>query len=494
MVTDEQVRILMKLINQEKTLKMASAKAGMSEKTARKYRPSGKLPSQVQAAHIWRTRPDPFEEDWSWIKELLEYNSGLEAKTIFEVLQRRQPGKYQDGQLRTLQRRIKYWRATEGPSREVFFPQIYYPGEWAESDFTHMKSLGVTIQGMPFEHLIYHFVLCYSNWETGTVCFSESFESLSVGLQNALWQLGGVPKFHRTDNLTAAVCPVGNPEVFTDAYRALVSHYGMIGGKTQPHSPHENGDVEQRHYRFKRALDQALMLRGSRDFTSRPEYESFLQKLFEQLNSGRRDRLLEEMKVLHQLPSRRQGDYRERDCKVGPSSTIRVLKNTYSVYSRLIGETVTVRIYAEYLEVWYGQRKMDHLPRLRGEKGHYINYRHIIDWLVRKPGAFEHYRYKEDLFPSSQFRMAYDLLREQHGIKVGNKQYLKILALAAQENETAVNESLRTLLHQGRPITFETVEAWVRSAQEPPELTDVAVEAVDLHVYDRLLDFEEVLA
>ena len=179
---------------------------------------------------------------------------------------------------------------------------------------------------------------------------------------------------------------------------------------------------------------------------------------------------------------------------MGPASTIRVLKNTYSVYSRLVGETVTVRIYAEYLEVWYGQRKMDDLPRLRGENGHYINYRHIIDWLVRKPGAFDHYRYKEDLFPSSQFRMAYDLLREQHGIKVGNKQYLKILALAAQENETAVNESLRTLLHQGRPITFETVEAWVRSAQEPPELTDVAVGEVDLQVYDRLLDFEEALA
>jgi len=494
MVKDEQVRNLMKLINQEKTSKMAAAKAGMSEKTARKYRQSGKLPSQVQAAHIWRTRQDCFEADWPWIKELLEYNHGLEAKTIFEVLQRREPGKYQDGQLRTLQRRIKYWRATEGPSREVFFPQIYYPGEWAGSDFTHMTSLGVTIKGMPFDHMIYHFVLCYSNWETGTVCFSESFESLSVGLQNALWQLGGVPKFHRTDNLTAAVRPVGNPEVFTDAYRALVSHYGIISCKTQPHSPHENGDVEQRHHRFKRALDQALMLRGSRDFTSRQEYESFLQKLFEQLNSGRRDRLQEEMKVLHQLPSRRQGDYRERDCKVGPASTIRVLKNTYSVYSRLIGETVTIRIYAEYLEVWYGQRKMDNLPRLRGEKGHYINYRHIIDWLVRKPGAFEHYRYKEDLFPSSQFRMAYDLLREQQGIKVGNKQYLKILALAAQENETAVNESLRTLLHQGRPITFETVEAWVRSDQKPPELTDVAVEEVDLQVYDRLLDFEEALA
>ena len=493
MVKDEQVRNLMKLINQEKTLGLAAAKAGMSEKTARRYRRSGKLPSQSQQAHTWRTRQDPFQDDWGWIKELLEYNSGLEAKTIFEVLQRREPGKYQDGQLRSLQRRIKHWRATEGPSREVFFPQIYYAGEWAESDFTHMSSLGVTINGMPFDHLIYHFVLCYSNWEAGTVCFSESFESLSVGLQNALWRLGGVPKFHRTDNLTAAVHPVGDREVFTDAYRALVSHYGIISSKTQPHSPHENGDVEQRHYRFKKAADQALMLRGSRDFSNRQDYECFLQKLFEQLNSGRRDRLNEELKVLAKLPSGRQGDYRDRDCKVGQASTIRVLKNTYSVYSRLIGETVTVRIYAEYVEVRYGQRKIDYLPRLRGENGHYINYRHIIDWLVRKPGVFEHYRYKDDLFSSSQFRMAYDQLRQQYGMKFGNKQYLKLLELAAKESETIVNEALRFFLNQGIPVTFEAVEAKVQSTQQPPPLTQVHVEPVDLAVYDRLLDFEEVL-
>jgi hypothetical protein len=404
-----------------------------------------------------------------------------------------QPGKYQDGQLRTLQRRTKYWRASEGPAREVFFPQTYLPGEWAESDFTHMNSLGVTINGVPFDHLVYHFVLCYCNWETGTVCFSESFESLSVGLQNALWQLGGVPRYHRTDNLTAAVHPVGEPEVFTDAYQALANHYGFISSKIQPHCPHENGDVEQRHFRFKKAVDQSLILRGSRDFTSRGDYEVFLGKLFDQLNSGRRKRLREELRLLRELPCRRQSDYRDMKCKVGQASTIRVLKNSYSVHSRLIGETVQVRIYAEYLEVWYGQRKIEQLPRLRGENGHYINYRHIIDWLVRKPGAFEHYRYKEDLFPSSQFRMAYDLLREQHGIKSGNKQYLKVLELAARNNETMVNDILRLFLRGGIAITFEAVEAKVRTRQQPPPVTQVHVEEVDLAVYDRLLDFEEML-
>ena len=492
MVTDRQVRILMKLINREKTRQVAAAKAGMSEKTARKYKRLGKLPSQVQVWHSWRTRGDPFEEDWPWIAELLEYNAGLEAKTIFEALQRQRPGWYQDGQLRTLQRRIKHWRATEGLGREVFFPQTYRPGEWGESDFTRMNALGITVEGRPFEHMLYHFVLCYSNWETGTICFSESYESLSFGLQNALWELGGVVKYHRTDNLSAAVHPVGHREEYTDAYRGLAGHYGFEGCRIQPACPHENGDVEQRHYRFKKALEQALILRGSRDFTSREDYEGFLGRLFDQLNAGRRERLREELELLRALPSRRLEDFRHVDCRVGQSSTIRVLKNSYSVHSRLIGETVRVRIYAEHLEVWYGQRQVEHLQRLRGENGHDVNYRHIIDWLVRKPGAFEHYRYKDDLFPTSRFRMAYDQLQRQYGKKAGNKQYLKLLELAARDSETTVTGILRLFLRRGDPITFEAVEAQVKASQHPPSPTEVTIGPVDLEAYDHLLEFREV--
>jgi transposase len=440
----------MKLVNQEKLLKTAAAKAGMSEKTARKYRKSGKLPSQCKVVHDWRTRPDPLDpEDWRWVEEVLENNDGIEAKTLFEVLQREHPGKYQDGQLRTFQRRVKLWRALKGPGNEVFFPQVYKPGEWGESDFTRMKPLGITINGIPFDHMLYHFVLCYCNWETGTVCFSESYESLSAGLQNALWELGGVPKYHRTDNLTSAVNKVGNPEVFTDNYRGLAGHYRFESQKIQPGCPNENGDIEKRHDRLKKTVDQALMLRGSRDFANREEYKQFLRKLFDQLNSGR--------------------------------------------HSRLIGEQVKARIYADHIEVWYAQRKVGRLPRLRGKNGHYINYRHIIDWLVRKPGAFKNYRYKDDLFPTSQFRMAYDLLCCQHGLKQGNKHYLKILKLAAKESETLVNESLRFLVRRGDGIDSETVEAMVESGLRPPPVTDVKVEQVDLSIYDELLEYQEVL-
>ena len=213
-------------------------------------------------------------------------------------MQRRFPGRFADGQLRTLQRRVKQWRAEHGPAKEVFFAQVHQPGRLAASDFTHCTDLGVTIDGSPFDHLIYHFVLTYSNWETGTVCFSESFESLSEGLQNALWELGGVPQVHRTDRLTAAVQPgVEGPEAFTQRYQALLGHYGLQGQAIQAGKGNENGDVEQSHHRFKRALDQALMLRGSRDFASRDGYEAFLRQLFAQRNAGRQARLAEEVAV-----------------------------------------------------------------------------------------------------------------------------------------------------------------------------------------------------
>jgi hypothetical protein len=193
MVTDQQVRRLFKLVQTEKNFEIAAMKAGMDEKTARKYRRLGKLPSEIEQPRTWRTRKDPFEDVWHEIKSMLEINAGLEAKTIFEEFQRRNPGQFADGQLRTLQRRIKVWRASEGPAKEVFFTQLHHPGELGQSDFTHMNKLGITIGGRPFDHLIYHFVLTYSNWETGSICFSESFETLSQGLQNALWELGGVP-------------------------------------------------------------------------------------------------------------------------------------------------------------------------------------------------------------------------------------------------------------------------------------------------------------
>jgi len=488
MVTDQQVRRLRMLIQTEKTKAIAAAKAGMDEKTARKYLKHGQLPSQCKKEHNWRTRPDPFEQEWEQIKEKLEVNPGLEAKTIFEALQREKPGKFEDGQLRTLQRRIKVWRATEGPPKEVFFPQQHHPGQLCASDFTDMNELGITIEGQPFEHLVYHFVLTYSNWETGTICFSESYESLSEGFQNALWELGGVPQRHRTDRLSAAVHKECNPEEFTTRYRELLKHYDLTGEKIQAGHAHENGDIEQRHYRFKNAVDQALLLRDSRDFVSRQDYGAFLQKLFVQLNAGRKERLAEELKLLKRLPERRLDDCKKDKVRVGPSSTIRVRHNTYSVHSRLIGEWVEARIYAPQIEIWYAQRKVDTLPRLKGENKHKIQYRHIIDWLVRKPGAFENYRYRDDLFPSSYFRMAYDYLKDNHSQQVANRQYLRILHLAATESEARVEAILHELIDTSEPIEFETVKEKMSSDHAFCAVKDIQIIQVDLLTYDALLD------
>lgn len=492
MVTDNQVRRLMKLIQTEKTFSIAASKAGMDEKTARKYRRSGKLPSEMLPERSWQTRENRFVDVWVDVVLKLELNPGLEAKTLFEDLQRRYPGRFADGLLRTLQRRIKRWRALKGPAKDVIFPQKHRPGVLCQSDFTHMGDLDVTIQGQPFEHLIYHFVLTYSNWETGTLCFSESFESLSEGLQNALWELGGAPMSHQTDRLTAAVNKPDNPEEFTQRYQGLLKHYALEGRRTQAASPHENGDIEQRHHRFKRALDQSLMLRGSRDFSSRQEYTHYIRKLFEQLNLGRKQRFSEEIEVLRRLPEKKLETCKRIQVKVGPSSTIHVNHNTYSVDSRLIKASVTVRLYAEYLEVWYAQKRIELLPRLRGDGKYYIQYRHIIDSLIRKPGAFENYRYRDALFPCSRFRLAYDSLRQRHAPSVANKEYLRILYLAAKENEAAVDAALHGLIDRDELITADTVEAIVKSGLKPTPKREVAIDDVELAAYDELLSLQEV--
>ena len=487
MVTNQQVRRLFKLTQTEKNFGMVAMKAGMGEKTARKYRRTGKLPSDLKQEHTWRTRKDPFEDVWEGMKSMLEINPGLEAVTLFEDLQRRNPGRFADGQLRSLQRRIKNWRAVEGPPKEIFFSQIHRPGELCQSDFTHMNKLGVTISGVPFDHMIYHFVLTYSNWEAGTICFSESFESLSQGLQNALWELGGVPGKHRTDCLTTAVNKAGHPEEFTRRYKELVDYYRITPCKTNPSSPNENGDVEQRNYRFKKAVDQTLLLRGSRDFEVRSAYEEFLRKLFKQLNAGRKKRFMEEQAVLHRLPKRRIDSCKREKKKVGPSSTIRVNHNVYSVDSRLIGENIQVCLHMDRLEIWHGQKKIDVLPRQRGEGKHKINYRHIIDSLIRKPGAFENYRYRDALFPTSRFRIAYDSLKKRYTQRSAVKKYLSILYLAAKESESLVDNALRVLIDKDMDICDEHVKRLMQSEESVLVATDIDIPEVNLTDYDQLL-------
>ena len=491
MVTDRQVRRLFMLIKKKKSLAVAAAKAGMDEETARKYKKLGRLPSQLKKSHNWRTRPDAFKRVWDEALSFL-WNPGLEAKTIFSYFQRKYPGKFQDGQLRTFQRKVKSWRALDGPPKEVYFPQKHYPGMLSESDFTSMNKLRVTINRERFDHLFFHFVLTYSNWETGTICFSESYESLVEGLQNALWELGGVPRRHRTDNLSAAIYSNLFKREFTARYQSFLDYYGLKGEAINAGRSNENGDIEQSHNRFKKALDQALMLRGSRDFPNREEYKLFIRKVLDQLNSGRRERFLKELDELRRLPEIRLNDYKKVDLKVGPSSTLNISHNVYSVHSRLIGERVEVRLYSEHIEIWYAQRRVDQFPRLRGDGGHRINYRHIIDWLSRKPGAFENYRYRDDLFPTTRFRIAYDWLKEKTPVKAF-REYTQLLLLAATETEEGVDDALRILLETGESISSKEVESILNSKDKYPSIKDVRIDAVDLSSYDKLLSFSQII-
>jgi hypothetical protein len=489
MVTDQQIRRLFRLSNTEKTQEIAAAKAGMDVKTARKYLRARQTPGDMKMERHWRTRKDAFEDVWPDLREQLSGNPGLEAKTIFAALQRKYPERFADGQLRTLQRKVKHWRAMEGPGQEAYFTQEHRPGELCQSDFTHLTELGITIGGQRFEHLLYHFVLTYSNWETGTICFSESFAALSEGLQNALWALGGVPLLHRTDRMTAAVNNLTELADFQKSYEALVRHYGMQGRKIQTGKANENGDIEQRHHRLKRALDQALMLRGSREFAEVGEYQAFLEKLFEQINRGRKEKLAHEMEVLRPLPARRFDRAKRVRVRVNSGSLIAVERNSYSVNSRLIGELVEARVFPERIEVWYGGQNVEQVPRLRGRTNYRIDYRHIIDWLVRKPGAFASYRYREHLFPASHFRKVYDLLKEVAPRRC-DQRYLEILEVAAKEGEARVEDALRLLLQTeaGRQtiVNKEAFREFLDRCEQAPAITDVRIADVSLASFDQL--------
>ena len=467
---------------------LAAMRSGMSPKTASKYKELGKLPSELEKTRYWRTRQDPFVEDWQSLEAMLREVPELEAKTLFEYLQEREPGRYEPGQLRTLQRRVKQWRAEEGPPKEVFFPQEHRPGEALQTDFTWATSLQVTIGGEAFPHQLCHMVLPYSNWERATVCLSESLAAIKRGIQAALFRLGRVPQFNQTDNSTAAThdLPSGK-RGFNEDYVALMAHFGVKPRTIEVGKKNQNGDVESLHGSMKRRLDQRLHLRGSRDFESVEAYELWIDQVLERANRLRKKRLAEELAVMRPLAVERLPEYTEERVRVTSWSTIRVKKNAYSVPSRLKDESVKVRVYENRLEVFYGDKHQLTVERLLGRNGHKIDYRHIIWSLVRKPGAFERYRYREALFPSLTFRRTYDLLcTKVFPQRNADIEYLRILHLAASTMESDVEAALELLLDAGDTPSSQKVKALV--APEPASLPELEVPSVELGSYDELLE------
>jgi transposase len=487
MLTDRQVQLLRLKLAENKTIGAAAAAADMSVRSAHAWK-SGPLPSQTKRPRHWRTRKDVFADIWdAEVVPLLQRDEDgvLEATTVMGELRRVHGSRFSNKHLRTLQRRLRDWRAHHGPEREVFFEQQHLAGREAAIDFTDCSSLGIRIAGEFFAHLLFQFVLTFSKWRSVTLAFSETFEALMGGLQDALWRLGGVPEVVRSDNLSAATheLPSGGREL-NRRFAQVLEHYGVRSTRIEPGKSHQNGVVEKANDLLKSALEQALIVRGSRDFTSVGEYVAFVETITARLNAAAEARFAEEKAALRPLPAARLPAYTTYDAVVRKWSTIHFAKRTYSVPSRLRDCAVEVRLHPDIVEVFYRKKLAVTMPRLRGEKQHRIDYRHVIWSLVKKPGAFARYRYREELFPSLTFRRAYDALVDARGERA-DIEYVRILHLAASTFESRVEAALAALLEQGRRFDYADVKAIAAPEQSP--VPDVHIPRPDPTAYDALL-------
>lgn len=481
--TKKQIQTLLKY-SKTLTQEAAAAKAGVSIRTARKYLKAG---GQMTDRPEWKwrqTHTDVFAEVWPEVEAMLRTDPGVQAQTLMQWLIEEKSG-FDWKQLRTLQRRIRKWRALNGPDKEVMFKQHLQPGKQSQSDWTNCDALKVTIAGRPYPHLLFHFMLPYSRWETAHPSASESFENLVCGYTRAVAELGAVAETHRTDNLSAAVNNHGNQHTFNERWAAFLAHYGVTPSKNNPGESHENGSVEKSHDLLKKALNQALILRRCRDFPSVAEYERFIRKVLEQRNKLRREKLAEEMAVLRDLPERDWNDPVELRTTVTAWSTVTIDKAVYSVPARLIGMRLRALSYPETIRLFLGPTLVLEMPR-QESGGRRINYRHIIGWLIRKPGAFAGYQYRDELFPSLTFRRAYDALKSWRPERA-DKEYLAILNQAAMNSEQDVEAALEVLLEQGQLPLFAVLRDLVQ--KKLPEVPEIHIDVPDLCSYDELLTY-----
>jgi len=416
----------------------------------------------------------------------------LEAKALFEHFDQCHPGGLKPGILRTFQRRVRAWRVENGPEKEVFFTQDHIPGKIVAIDWTDMKKLGITIQGQPFAHKLFHAVLPYSNWQWATIARSESVLSLRCGLKASLGRLGKIPREILSDHSSTATHQLkrGQSERgFNEEYLKICDHYGLIPRTINVGYPQENGTCESSHGHLKRRITQHLLLRGSRDFESEAKYEEFLNSVLESANERRIDRFTKELPAMREGPVPDLPDYREVMVSVSNNSTIRVNKLVYSVPSRLISSKLLACIYENKIILLHGVQEVARLPLWRGDRGAVIDYRHLIGHLVRKPGAFAGYRWREELFPAPAYRAAFDHL-ERKNPGTADRAYLAILKLAADESQTAVENALEHLLAAPKRVVSaaevrDLLETWQDLKQESRHRAPLTV---DLSAYDELLE------
>jgi transposase InsO family protein len=452
-ITDQQYRKYMEAKKLGYTQSISSAKAGFSERSGRTLEKLGSLPSQRKRKE-WKTRKDPFEDVWGKeIAPLLKDKPGLSAITLLEYLQDTYPDKYPDNLLRTMQRRVRKWRALYGEEQEVIFRQRHMPGLQGLSDFTLLKDVRVTIAGKPFKHLLYHFRLAYSGWSyIEVIQGGESFAALSKGLQDALWRLGGCPIEHRTDSLSAAFKNLSRDERKdqTKSYSELCDHYGMKPTRNNRGISHENGSIESPHGHIKRRLKQALLLRNSYDFATVSDYQKFIDIVVLRQNQRHKAQIDVERQYLKELPKYRTVDFRETTFRVTTSSTIIVQRVMYSVPSRLIGQNLRIHIYDAHLSCYLGNDHVLDLPRIiwaKNKKAKCIDYKHLIGSLSRKPQAFRYSILREELLPNLTYKKIWEKLDRSCDARHACKLMVGILKLAADYDcEQDLGEFVLTML------------------------------------------------
>lgn len=476
---------------------VAAAKGSFSASTAYRIEKDPRLPSQKKGARD-RRRPDPLADVFETeVVPMLKAAPGVRPIAIFEEILRRHP-ELGTGIRRTLERRIRSWRAIHGEEQEVIFRQTHEPGQAGLSDFTDMGELNITIAGVPLNHRLYHFRLAYSGFEHAHVVLGgESFVALAEGLQNALWSLGGAPREHRTDSLSAAFCNLDQnaQDDLTRRYEDLCAHYGMTPTRNNRGIAHENGAIEGPHGHLKRAIADALLLRGTAEFDDLAVYRGFIDEIVSRRNARNFKRIDCERGVLQPLPDRRTSDYEEVIVRVTSSGGFTLRKVFYTVPSRLIGHRLRVRLYDDRLDVFVGGTHLVTLPRGRahpnGKHDQVVDYRHVIHSLRRKPMALLNLVYRDRLFPREAYRRTFDLLRQRLPNKRACRLMVDLLALAHERGcEAQLANLLAADLDAGRLPDLNRLR--IHFASDPAHLPNVVVHLAPLAAYECLIGAAQI--
>jgi len=477
----------------EKTKKIgdSAAAAGVDRKTARKYiKGSGLSPEEPREPRSWRTHRDAFAEVWPMVEAQLSREPELMAKTLWDWVQQERPGEFAEGQRRTFERRVSAWRRRHGAEPELYFAQEHRPGERLQLDWTEASHLEIQVGGKRLAHKLVTVTLPYSNWQWARVCRSESFLSLKIGLQSAVWELGGVPGICQTDNSSTATHHLGKRQAgrrrdYNERYLGFLLAMGMKPGLIAIAKPHQNGDVESGHGHLLRAIEDGLRLRARREFGSLSDYEEWLFEIMRKRNAMRRERLAIEKTQLGSLPSQRWPEYEEQEVRVTRESIARVGKLGYSVPSRWAGRRLRARISESRIVFYDGREAVAEVERRYGNSGVYVDWRHVIGALRGKPGAMARWRHRDCLFPNQVWRGLYDELLSRYSEGRAEREYLGILELALEHGPEALEGQI---VKVGLPKA--NLDEMRRVFRAQNKIVEVTFEP-DLSPYDQLLEAQE---